>query len=316
MLSTHKVATSMAIWFLTCTAGSAATFMTGDIFASVNNGNVNWYRANGTFVQTINHGSGYTTGSSSTDAAGNLYVTDFSRNAVAKFDTSGTYLGDFGSGYSTPESILFDNAGNAFVGNAGSNQILEFNSAGTLTKTFLAATQNRGTDWIELGADQHTLYYTSEGSAVKRFDTATNTQLADFATGLGGPDFANRLLPTGGMLVADSSRVVRLNAAGAIVQSYTVAGVQQLFALNLDPDGTSFWTGDDGTGMLYKFDIATGALEQTLNTGVGGGNLFGVSLFGEITVANPTPEPKQLGIAIVLCGLLLVVRRWRRPEVS
>ena len=33
-----------------------------------------------------------------------------------------------------------------------------------------------------------------------------------------------------------------------------------MFALNLDPDGTTFWTGDDQTGTVYHVDIATGAI--------------------------------------------------------
>jgi DNA-binding beta-propeller fold protein YncE len=78
--------------------GLAATFQTGDVFASVSNGQVNWYRSNGTFVQTLNTGlGGFTTGSAA-DSAGNLYVTDFSAGAVSKFDNTGTLIGTFGTG--------------------------------------------------------------------------------------------------------------------------------------------------------------------------------------------------------------------------
>ena len=65
--------------------------------------------------------------------------------------------------------------------------------------------------------------------------------------------------------------------------------------LNLDPDGTSFLTGSFANGNLYRFDIATGGLDnplQTINTN--SGSLSGVSRLGEITVGNPpsaTPEP-------------------------
>ena len=63
----------------------------------------------------MNSGSGFTTGSAF-DAAGNLYVTNFSNSTVAKYDNNGVFLNDFGGGYSTPESILIDGAGNVFVG--------------------------------------------------------------------------------------------------------------------------------------------------------------------------------------------------------
>ncbi|MDX1670055.1 MAG: hypothetical protein R3194_11600, partial [Limnobacter sp.] len=35
---------------------------------------------------------------------------------------------------------------------------------------FDVATDDRGSDWIDLAADQCTMYYTSEGTLVKRFD--------------------------------------------------------------------------------------------------------------------------------------------------
>lgn len=300
--------------------GLAATFQTGDVFASVSNGQVNWYRSNGTFVQTLNTGlGGFTTGSAA-DSAGNLYVTDFSAAAVSKFDNTGTLIGTFGTGYNaSPESILFDSAGNAYVGQAdGSHQVLKFNSAGTPLASYSPAIENRGTDWIDLAADQHTLFYTSEGNTIKRFDLATNTQLANFASGLPGLDaFALRLLSSGGLLVADSDAVRRLDASGNVVQTYTpTGGSGQLFALNLDPNGTSFWTGDDTTGILYKVNIATGVTEQIINTGAGGSALFGVSVFGEITQASAVPEPGQVGMCIALIGLLAIWRRRRTTDGS
>src|SRR5207244_4299459 len=107
---------------------------------------------------------------------------------------------------------VFDNSGNFYVGGGGSNQIKKFNSAGTLLNTFIVAV-DRGTDWIDLAADQHTIFYDSESGIVRRFDTATNTQLANFTSSLGGNSFALRLLTDGGALVAHSSNVLRLNSS-------------------------------------------------------------------------------------------------------
>ena len=129
-------------------------------------------------------------------------MTDFSAQNVSAFDNHGTLLGTFGSGYNAdPESILFDGSGNVYVGQAdGTHHVLEFNSSGGLINTFAPTTDARGTDWIELASDQHTLYYASEGLDVQRFDTATNTQLTDFNTApLPGTNaFALRILGDGG----------------------------------------------------------------------------------------------------------------------
>jgi len=58
-----------------------------------------------------------------------------------------------------------------------------------------------------------------------------------------------------------------------------------LFALNLDPDGTSFWTGDlGGDNKVFRVDIASGAVLTSFNTLQAGDNtLGGLTVFGEIT---------------------------------
>jgi hypothetical protein len=292
----------------------AATFAVGDVFASVNNGLVRQFSSAGVLKDTLNAGgSGFTTGSAS-DAAGNFYVTNFSQNAVYKFTNGGSNTGTLWissaqmPGTASAESILFDMAGNAYVGHAdGNGDITKHTSAGgAAIASFNVGVGPRGSDWIDLAADQTTMFYTSEGTNIRRFDLATNTQLTDFTAGAGtgAPKYALRILSDGGVLVADQNTGVRrFNSAGVLVQTYTVAGVVGWFSLNLDPDGTSVWSGSFSNGNLYKFDIATGALLQTINTGAGSGNLFGVSIFGEITQGGGAPIPEPSTILLLGAGL-------------
>jgi len=292
----------------------ALTFQTGDIFASVNNGNVQVWRG-GALLTTLNTGQGGFTTGSTTDSAGNFYVTNFSAGSISKFDPNGTNLGVVGSGYNLPESIVFAQSGTAYVGQAGASAIGTFNPTNP-TAISPVAIGPRGTDWIDLAANQTTILYTSEGTSIRQVTTA-GVQLADFATGLpGSAAFALRILPGGGVLVADTSAVLLLDATGTIIHTYPVVGASELFSLNINPDGTSFWTGDDGTGILYKFDIVTGALLDTIDTGVGGGNLFGVSVYGELTsggggVGNETPLPAALPLFATGLGALGLLG-WRR----
>src|SRR4029079_18324894 len=115
-------------------------------------------------------------------------------------------------------------------------------------------------DWIDLASDQCTMFYGFEGSTVERFDVCTNTPLTTFATGL-SQAFAMRLLPGGGLLVADRTEVKRFDAGGNLIQTYDAAGEDSWFALNLDPNGTSFWSGNFDTGNFYKINIASGLVE-------------------------------------------------------
>jgi hypothetical protein len=101
-----------------------------------------------------------------------------------------------------------------------------------------------------------TLFY-DDGPFVHSFNLCTNTELADSPL-LPYYTYGLQLLPSGGMLVAEGVVVVRLDPSGNQIQTYTLPQVSFLWAIALDPDGTSFWTGDLSTGEVFKVDIATG----------------------------------------------------------
>ncbi len=147
-------------------------------------------------------------------------------------------------------------------------------------------TGTRGTDWIELSANQCTLYYTSEDTTVRRYNVCTRSPLPDFATGLTAPYcYALRLRPNGELMVACQEAVHRLSAQGANLRTYTRQSIGEtdaagLFALNLDPDGTSFWTAGLNSGSVFRVDIASGAVLASFNSGPGG--VGGLAVYDEL----------------------------------
>jgi hypothetical protein len=285
-----------------------AAFTKGDIFLGLGNGQIEEHRPDGTLVQTLNSGLGGEMTGMAFDQSNNLYATAFTAGTVVKFDSNGNLLGRFGSGYSgSPESILFDASGNVYVGAVnGDNAIRKFDPAGNPLATFNVQVDQRGSDWIDLAADQHTMFYTSEGTQILRFDVASRTQLPNFTSSLpatvsgeNGPRaFQLRLLSDGGALVADNTAILRLNSAGQIVQTYDVAGQDNWFALNLDPDGTSFWSANDATGRTFKFDIATGNVLAQFSPSFGGGSteVAGLVVLGQITQAVPNQGNQTSGV--------------------
>ena len=276
---------------------AATPFVSGDVMAAVGNGSVKQFDPTGVLKNTlVGTSSTFTTGMAF-DSAGNLYVTGFSSGSVDKFDTGGTFLGAFTTGLSTPESLSFNSAGHLYVGQAGGG-VAEYDSTGTLVATFAVAAESRGSDWIDLAADQCTLFYTSEGVLIKRFNVCTNTQLADFATLPGGAAFALRIRPNGEVIVAATDHAYRLDSTGALLQTYTIPTHTSLFALNLDPDGTSFWTGDFTNGDINKVDVATGSVLTTFNSAPISG-LFGLAVVGEIRAASANTSVSYTGPATV-----------------
>jgi hypothetical protein len=283
-------------------AAWALPFRTGDVFAGVGDGTIKEFSPTGVLYQTLQETctgcSSSDTAGMAFDASGNLYGTAFEAQAVAKFNNNGVFQGTFGSGYNAdPESIVVDNTnGVVYVGQAdGTRNVLKFGlSNGTLLQSFAPTTGPRGTDWIDLGSDLKTLHYTSEGNLVRAFDVSTNSQLPNFASGLpGSAAYAHRILSNGGELVADTSTVVELDSSGNIVRTYSaLPNTGTLFALNLDPNGTDFWTADLFTGHVYEVNIATGVIDESWSAGLVGGAEGGLAVFGEIcTTCGPPPPP-------------------------
>ena len=278
----------------------AVEWEVGDVAVGVSGGRYQIYDRLGNFKQTITTQSGFTTGCAF-DSDGDLYTTYFSSGNVVVFDGDEPHgilqtIISGANGATTPESVVFAKDGSFYVGHVGGSQdILKYNAAGVFQQTFNAAVGPVGTDWIDLAANQTTMFHTSEGRQIRRYDLSTSSQLTDWAVLPGsGRAFAFRILPpgdgTGGVLVADEVDIKRLNSAGAVVQTYDVAGENSWFALNLDASGTSFWSGNYATGNFYRINITTGAIEVgPINTGTGGNTLFGICVYGEITAAINNP---------------------------
>jgi len=273
-----------------------ATFVPGSIFVGVGGGNVAYYSPKGHLIRMLNTRSRSSEEKGMCiDGAGALYITNFDATTMTKFDRYGRIVASpWGGPFSRePESCVVDKAGHVYVGEVhGHNLIRKYSAAGKLLATYRAQTENVGIDWIDLASDQCTIYYTSEGGSIKRFNVCRNRQLPDFARGLSGPCYGLRLLPDGEVLVACSMQVYRLDRTGQPIQTYTTRGVGEpnvFVTVNLDPDGTSFWTAGFQSGNVYKLDIATGRKLLSFRA-----PLFqllgGVAIIGEATSAR-APRP-------------------------
>src|SRR4051794_11834687 len=88
----------LALSCLLFTGVAQAAFTTGDVFAGVGSGRIFRYSPTGTLLQTLTTGfpNSEDTGMAF-DASGNLYATNFQGAGIAKFDTNGTKVGNFGS---------------------------------------------------------------------------------------------------------------------------------------------------------------------------------------------------------------------------
>jgi hypothetical protein len=281
----HNLATNnfIVVDAFDVTAGSSGdggngAFAPGDVFVSLEPGPVQWRRPNGMLVRTLvgaipglGEGMGF-------DAAGNLYVTrwrldsnpDATGNTTEVFNVSGQPSGAYGSAYDCdPHAIVFDPAGTGYVGQAGcTGSILKF-VPGQPPVQLDVAPDNAGAFWIDLAADNCTIFYTSWGPNVKRYDGCARVQRSNFnkAPLPGGETHDLRVLPDGGVLVSSGAVIARLDAAGVLVQTYTVSGEYRPWTgLDLVGDGT-FWAGNYESSNVYRFNLMSGAIVSVFNTG-------------------------------------------------
>jgi len=254
-------------------------FQTGDILISMTDGTVQWWREPWMQVKILPTLTDGQAKGMAFDTSNNLYVThwygtDLSGNDVAAFNQYGNSTGLFGSGYNcNPSSIVFDNSGNAYVGHADcSTAILKFSPLGIPLAQYSVLVENRGTYDIGLDNNQCTMYYTSEGPDVLRFNVCTNMQMSNFNTApLPDPVAgAFALLPGGGMLIANTSVITSLDASGNFVRTYGAFGNTCWLGMALDADGASFWASDWCASSVTRFNIATGnVIENHVVSNVG-----------------------------------------------
>lgn len=259
-------------------SGLVRSFAPGDVLVSLRTGEVQWRGRDGSLVGIlVNVVPGKAEGMGF-DAAGNLYVSHYCAdasacvvgNAVEKFSPQGISLGGFGSGYDcNPYAFAFDRLGHVYVGQADcTGDVRQLDLSGAFRTAFDVAAEGRGSARIDLAADGCTLFYTSQGPNVKRYDLCSRRQLPDFnvAPVPGGYTGSLRILPDGGVLVATSNDISRLDSGGHLVRIYDLPGEPDLWiGLDLVGDGT-FWASNYGSSNVYRFDLATGAALASFNT--------------------------------------------------
>ena len=236
-----------------------------------------------------------------------LYTTTFYAQRVMAFSSVDPHHATLAAQIDHPaidsiESVAFDNVGNYYVGGLPPTRdsasdpapptafIFKYrrvNGADVLQATYEVPNGMRGVDSIDIGTDQETFYYTSQGNKIHAFRPAGASGGAFYREiQLRYPDgqletgtaYSLRALPPfpgdatlrpSGFLVAMHSGVLRVTYDGEIVHRYDAGNRPgQFFAMNITPDGQSFWTAtfqpDDPSlpdaGYLYRFHIASGAL--------------------------------------------------------
>jgi len=267
------------------------TFARGDLFVSLEYGEVLWLTADGSLRRVLPQTWPGTAEAMAFDTANNLYVSRWCNDPfcqaewgrVESYNNAGVPLGKMDATFNcSPRSIVFDGAGATYVGQVGCNKsILKFASGQAPTEYF-PQEDNEGVFWMDLAPDGCTMYYTSMGANVKRYDVCSGTQLSDFnALPLpGGVTHDVRVLPDGGVLVSSGEVIARLNRDGVVTQTYSVPPQEPALWVGFDftDDGTAFWVGNYHNSNLHKFNLATGAHLANISVGTPANSIIAVKV--------------------------------------
>jgi PKD repeat protein len=271
------------------------------LFVGISGGQVAEFTRSGSHLTTLNSNQGGSMTGMGFDALQNLYTTNFTADTVSRFSGNGSLMGTFGSGYNCkPESIVFDQAGHAYVGETGcSHAILKFDAYGNLVAAFSVATEQEGSDWIDLASDQCTIFYTSQGSSVLRYNACSKQQLPPFATGL-NTGLGLKILPDGGVVVADKQDIVRFDSGGRKIMTYNASGESCWVSVALDSDNASFWAADFCSSDVVQFNLNSGNEVSKFNSGSASNTVYGVAervAPSRVTPAGPlTAAPAQASV--------------------
>jgi outer membrane protein assembly factor BamB len=286
---TLSAAASGLLLLFSPVANAVIAFMPGDVFVSLESGPVQWRLPDGTLRSVLVPTVPGTGEGMAFDSNGNLYVTRWcvdsmcsTGNTVEMYDPIGRSWGAVGGPYNcNPHALVFQASGTAWVGQAGcSGDVLKF-VPGQPPVAFDVAPDFQGSFWIDLAPDGCTMFYTSFGPNVKRYDVCLGAQLPDFnsAPVPGGVAQDLRVLPDGGVLVSSGSVIARLNSAGTLDRTYQGPAESTLWSgLDLNGDGT-FWAGNYFSSNVYKFNLDTGAIVSSFNAGTPPNQVVGIRVW-------------------------------------
>ncbi|MEO6688501.1 MAG: Calx-beta domain-containing protein [Dokdonella sp.] len=195
----------------------------------------------------------------------------------------------FGGLIGNDESCAFDAQGNAWIGEAVSTSATEallrhVAADGRILETVQVPVGDRGTDWIELDVNQCTIFYTSEDSDVRRFNVCTHQAMPNFASLPDEPCYAVRQLPNRDLMITCKNHIYRYDKNAVFVREYTRESLGEtdsngLYAIHLDPDGQTFWSGGVISGRVVRARLDDGTVVAIFTTGTGGIN--GLLIQGE-----------------------------------
>ena len=191
--------------------------------------------------------------------AGNLYVTQYTNGTITYYNSSVTYIGTFGTGFTNPDGIVFDAAGNAYIVDAGAGSVFKITSGG-IKSTFVSGLSNP----LGIGIDASgNIYVAVTGSnQIKKYSSA-GALLLTITTSVSAPTDV-RIDASGNIYALNhgTNNITKYTSAG-VYSSIFLSGFNGPFAMFIGSTG-NFYVGDSGNNRVVIYN-STGTLLNTIS---------------------------------------------------
>ena len=281
-------------------SGQFVPIASGDMVASLANGQVNEYTPAGVLVQTLIAAANTPTGSAF-DGAGNLYVTEFGSNDILKVDaktgsvsvfSNNTILAD-GTLFNSPESIAFGPGYTSmFVSDANrhgpNGGIHVIDTATGKGHAFLPLPSSNGSsgvgesDWLTFN-HSGTLFMTNENptqGVMQVNQTTGDITQPSFVANFPNDAYAMSFDTNDNLWVSDTSSIMEFDKTGKLLRAISNPDFGTVFAAVFNPPFNAVYAGDLTTGNIFTYDL-NGTLVSQFSAGSG---IDGLSVAGTVLV--------------------------------
>ena len=159
------------------------------------------------------------------DGSGNVYVADYSNERIQKFDSSGTYLtqwGSYGTGngqFNTPSGVAADGSGNIYVADSDNQRIQVFDNTGIFKGTWGSPGTGNGQFNGPNGMSTN-----ATGSKVYVADTYNNRIQAFVGYGVATYTLTYTAAGVNGYISGTTPQTVSLGGSGTLVTAVANSG--------------------------------------------------------------------------------------------
>ncbi len=215
-----------------------------------------------------------------TDAAGNVYVTDYEKGRVQKFTSTGRFiraLGSYGTGagqFVAPTGVAVDRSGSVYVVDEFLDSVQKLTADGGWITSWPVepdssqsiAVDGTGNVYVHSGS---TKKYTSNGRLIADWAEPTGTGDGEFTSGLGlATD------PAGSVYLGDLTRIQKFTADGRFLSKFGTGRLSRTYSLATDRSGNVY--AGDRNGILKftsggRYITRFGRRGGSGNGGFGGG---------------------------------------------